>query len=478
MIYHLELIVHRLVELLGTWACAAIVGGLLSLAAVAFLSLSLYKFDRESWAMAWRRLIQSCERSWEWMMALSAVIILFVAMHELRVGLNHRLAQENQALYVSGEDAGGLPTVQCAPSVSILERRQHSQRIVLPPGLTQLESLPQWSPSQGVHIEDELVREEKALVLNRQYTIERYLATQLKRTQIEVALQLRGQPGSPRGQLYQNRFRALYTLHNPGAEPAQMRFSFPLPENSGTLADFHFRNSGQDLPLPDVHQGLFWEGQLEAGQELTLEVAYQHRGARSWCYDLAGRREPIADFSLKVAADRAGAKFERGSLYPTRTSGNNLEWNLKDQITSQSISLFFPNFAPEKVVGNLFVFASPAVLLMSLLTLTWARLSGQRPSPWKLTLVLLASCGGYTLTSYLISYLPVEIALGVAFILSARLQTLALQGELRIPIALNVLAPFCFLWPGHTGLLLTGLGLIGLWLTIRQSHQFKAGSTT
>ncbi len=473
MISHLEYIVHQLVQLLGSWACAVIIGGLVSLSILAFLCLSLYKFDRESWALAWGRLVQSCERSWEWILALSALIILFVAMHELRSGLQKRLAEERQALFVSGEDTGGLPTLQSAPTVALLERREHVQRIVLPAGLTQHDSLPPWNPDQGLHIEDELVRQEQALVLNRRYKVERYLATQLKSSQVEVQLKLKGQPSNPRGQVYENQFRARYTLQNPTSQPTSYRFRFPLPENSGTLADFHFLANGQAQPLTEVTQGLEWLGELAPAQEIVLEVAYRHRGARSWSYNLAGRREPIADFSLVVQSDRGGAKFERGSLHPTSRSFGRMSWKLKDQITSQSISLFFPAHSPERVVENLFVFASPAVLLMSLLTLAWTRLLGHQPGPWKLTLLLLASCAGYTLNSYLISYLPVEVALGVAFVLSARLQTLALDGHLRIPIALNVVAPFCFLWPGHTGLLLTGLGMLALWLTIRQGAQPK-----
>lgn len=477
MIQHLELVIHRLLELVGGWMCALAMTVVLALACTAFLCLNLYKFDRESCLSALRKTRGFLARGWGWALMAGLLLLQVCALSELHKGLQSRLAQQGRARYLAGEDHGGLPTIQRAPQVSVKESQSATQRIVLPPQLNSLESVPGWNPEvarygerPAVNVQDELVKDDKAVVLNRTVTVERFVSMKLQSSDVVLKLAFED-PQSGSGQLYKADFQAGYTFVNPHSGPRRFHFSFPLPDNSGTLSGFHFRVNGKDMPAEDVDHGLEWDGELAAEEKCVVEIAYQHRGARSWTYDLTGRREPIADFRLRVQGDRSDIKFQRGSLYPSQSERGKWEWNLQNQITSQSISLYFPYVPSEQIIGNLFVFGPLSLIALTALVVVWMHLRATRTGAWRAALATLAAAGAYSLAAYLIGYLNFTLSLLIAFGVAGWLQYRALGRRLWIPVVSSTLAPFTFLAPGHTGLMLSSLGLAVLGLAIHETTQ-------
>lgn len=450
--------------------CALAMTVVLALAALSFLLLNLFKFDRDSCRVAMNRIAQQFRQSWGWLLMSALLLLQVYALSQLHAGFQRRLVQQGKAQYVVGEEAGGGPTTQRAPKISMLESVSSSQRIVVPAGISSLENLPGWTPeearfggSPAINVQDELVKDGNATVINRTITKQRYVSSKLQSSDVNLKLAFQA------AQLYKADFQASYTFQNPMDAPRLIHFSFPLPDNSGTLSGFRFRVNGQEVPTPDIEQGLEWEAELKPGEKCVAEVGYQHAGAKSWSYDLTGRREPIADFHLRVQADRSELKFERGSLYPTTSKSNQWQWDLQNQITSQSISLYFPYVPNEAIMANLFVFGPLEIVTLLVLTLVWSSLRFRRVGPWRTALATLASCGGYALASYLVGYLPLTVSLLLAFSLAGWLQWQALGQALWMVVLAASLAPFAFLAPGHTGLMLTGLGLLVLTLAVRET---------
>ena len=475
MIEHLEFVVHRLLELVGGWMCALAITVVLALAALSFLLLNLFKFDRDSCRVAMNRISARFSSSWGWLLTAALLLLQVYALSGLHEGYQRRLLQQGKAQYVVGEEAGGGPTTQRAPKISMLESVSSSQRIVVPVGVYSLENLPGWTAeearfggSPAINVQDELVKDGQATVINRTITKQRYVSSKLQSSDVNLKLAFQD-PRSGAAQLYKADFQASYTFQNPMDVSRRIHFSFPLPDNSGTLSGFRFRVNGQDVPTPDIEQGLEWEAELKPGEKCVAEVSYQHGGAKSWSYDLTGRREPIADFHLRVQGDRSELKFQRGSLYPTTSKSNQWQWDLQNQITSQSISLYFPYVPNEAIMANLFVFGPLEIVTLLALTLVWSYLRFRRVGPWRTALATLATCGGYALASYLVGYLPLTLSLLLAFSLAGWLQWQTLGQSLWIVVLAASLAPFAFLAPGHTGLMLTTLGLLVLTLAVRET---------
>lgn len=475
MIEHLEFVVHRLLEMLGGWMCALAMTVVLALAALAFLLLNLFKFDRDSCRAAMLKISKTMRGSWGWLLTAALLLLQVYALSELHQGFQQRLKQQGKAQYVVGDEAGGGPTTQRAPKISMLESQETVETVSLPEDFDDLDHLPVWSPEPAryggaptIELKSELVKQGKNQILTRTFCRNRYLSSKLQGSVVRLKLAFQD-PRTGAAQLYKADFQASYTFANPMSEARRIHFSFPLPDNSGTLSNFRFRINGREVPTPDIEQGLEWEAELKPLEKCVAEVAYLHQGAKSWSYDLTGRREPIADFHLKIEGDRDELKFQRGSLYPSSLASGKWEWDLKNQITSQSISLYFPYVPNDAIMANLFVFGPLEMVSLLALTLVWSSLRHRRVGPWRTALASLATCGAYALASYLVGYLPLALSLLVAFSLAGWLQWQTLGQSLWIVVAAASLAPFTFLAPGHTGLMLTSLGLLVLTLAVRET---------
>ncbi|MFN8612279.1 MAG: hypothetical protein U0931_32335 [Vulcanimicrobiota bacterium] len=460
MIEHLELVMHRLLELVGGWMCALAMTVVLALACLAFLLLNLYKFDRDSCRGALSYLRRASRRSWGWALTAGLLLLQVYALSELHAGFQRRILQQGKARYVVGEEAGGGPTTQRAPKISLLQVDTVHEEINLGPDF---DGDTGRFPAPTRELKSEFCKRGKDTILLRSYTSQRYVSSKLQGSDVNLKLDFK------EAQLYKADFQASYTFANPMEEARVVHFSFPLPDNSGTLSGFRFRINGKEVPTPDIEQGLEWESELQPGEKCVAEVGYQHTGAKSWSYDLTGRREPIADFHLKVQGDRSDLKFQRGSLYPTLSQARRWEWDLKNQITSQSISLYFPYVPNEAIMANLFVFGPLELVSLLALTLVWSYLRYRQVGPWRATLASLASFGAYALASYLVGYLPLSISLLLAFSLAGWLQWQTLGQSLWIVVVAASIAPFAFLAPGHTGLILTSLGLLVLSLAVKET---------
>jgi hypothetical protein len=459
MIEHLERVVQRTLELVGGGLPALTIGTVILLVASACLALSLYKFDRESCLVALADARRGLSRGWGWILVALALLLQVYGLNELHSGVIERLNQEQHSRYIVSQEPSGLPTSQRAPQVSYLDTTQFVQKIVMPSDLTIAQN-----------VTDQITRDGNVTMLTRTTTQTREVPMKLSSSDVDVKLGFKSMSRTGNRQVYQAELNAKYAVQNPFADARRIHFNFPLPDNSGTLSGFHFKVNGVERPAQDISRGLEWEGDLKPQETVKIEIGYTHLGAGSWAYDLAGRREPIADFHLLVHCDSSDYKFLRGSLFATRVTGDTLEWTLRNQITSQSISLYFPAIPTEQIVGNLFVWAPVAVLLFALMVVVWARLT-TGTTAWRTCLGCLACCGGYTLASYLVGYVPLLLALSLSFGISAGLCAQALGRELWLPIVASTLAPFCFLLAGNTGLLLTSLGLVTLALIIVQTRE-------
>ncbi|HEY4002185.1 MAG TPA: hypothetical protein VGO93_25155 [Candidatus Xenobia bacterium] len=487
MIGDIERLVERVLELVGGWMFGLGIALVLAIALGAFLCLLLFKFDRESCLTVLHRVAKGTRRSWAWALVAVAVLVELYGLQTLHQGTMQRLAQADKARYISAEDQGGGPTTQRAPSVSILQASESTQRIVIPSNTLNIintngvNALPGWSPEQAryggppaLNVQDEVVKDDKTLVINRKTTVSRFAAIKLAGSDVDVRLRFKGRQLGQRRHFYQGEFSGRYTVTNPFPTAQRMHFSFPLPDNSGTLSGFHFKVNGQEQTMEDIANGIEYEQDLKGGEKATIDIAYTHLGAESWTYDVTGRREPIAAFQLQVHVDNSEVKFQRGSLYPSDIGTDSahqtlLTWNLQNQITSQNINLYFPSMPVEQLVGNLYVFAPIGLVALLALSLAWASLRHTGLTPWMTLLATLVCCGGYALTSYLLSYMPLAAAIFIGFGLAAGLQVVSLGRRLWIPIVLMTAAPFTFLSAGDTGLLLSILSMSALAVTIVES---------
>ncbi len=415
-------------------------------------------------------------RFWAWLSLAAALFAGVVGLSVVRAAVNVRLGAQENARFSAQADPEGGATVQPAPFSSYLTEKTYTRTLTLPPDfLDRLGAdavgvlapyLTDPSSENITRLADTFRRSGRSVVFTREATLQTEQPIELGESRVNVGLGFIDPVEGGRKTYYNADFQAQYSFSNPLPTPVRARFLFPLPYGSGTLSGFSLRVNGVAVPATDLSRGVVWEDVLSGGAQARVDVRYRNQGARGWSYQLASRREPIANFDLTVKADRP-AKFARYSLFPTsarRTLGgqHTLRWQLRDVITAQNVALTFSGAALRETLFQVFTFAPAALLLAALFVAVWAWKRGARVSPAAAALAALGFALGFALMGVLTGYLSAVLAGVIGAALAVLLSTLALGRTFVWPLALAALTPLAFLWVDNSGLMLGVIGVVAL----------------
>ncbi len=461
-------------------ALARLAWPLLALLAGLLLALVLVGvLDRERFRRSLDTSGRLLPRLLTWLLVPLAVGVGALGLDVVRRAVDLRQGAALNARYAQGADPAGGETVQQSPSATYLDTHTYTRSITLPPDLvrridvqggaeTLLPYITGEPAGNAVSLADTFRRVGSTLVYTREATLETSQPIRLDTSRVTADLRFVDPALGGRQTYYNATFTGTYRFTSPLDRAATVRFTFPLPEGSGTLSGFRMTVNGQALRAADLENGSTWEGTVPAGGAVEVAVRYTHQGARGWSYALAARREPIRDFDLTVRADRP-AKFQRYSLYPTGLnralgSSQTLRWQLKDVITAQNVAVVFAQGSLRETLAKVHLLMPLALLLGVLYAGLWAtarrvRLGVDRAVPAVLGVALGFALGG-VLTAYLPA-LPAEL-LGAA--VAAALGVWALGRSLWVPVVLTAVTPLVFLAGGHAALLLALLAVVALLL--------------
>ena len=471
---------HLLTTALGSLLSLLVPLGLL-LAALLLALLLVGLLDRARFTRTLDALGRRLPALGRWGVVAAALGAGVLALTVARHAVDLRLAAQQSARYANAADPDGGQTVQAAPRAATVEDRTYTRTLTLPRDLYARINvqngwealLPYLHGADGANVQDlreGFVRQGAALVYARQVTLRTEQPVALDTSAVRADLKF-VDPAGGRGTYYNAVFTGEYTFRNPSPDPAVMRFAFPLPTGSGTLSDFRLTVNGRAFRASDLTGGSVWEGEVPGGAGVRVTVTYRNQGARSWSYQLAGRREPVRAFDLTVNADRP-AKVQRYALFPIAQTGQaltgrqTLTWRLRDVITAQDVAVVFTQGSLRETLGKV-GFAAPAALLLLLgLSAAWAWTRRLPLAPLGLAAALLGLGLGFVLGSVLTAYLPPLLALPLGGLTGAVLGALALGPALRVPALIAAAVPLAFLSGGHAGLLVTALALLTLVLLL------------
>jgi hypothetical protein len=457
------------------WLMPLILTGLWMLAALLVVGLVLYAIDqqgsgRDGLKRSRDWLLARASRVWVWLPVALIFALAIFAVNVAREGVLERFRVQRDAKFSTLEDPAGGQTMQYSPNVSFERQVTYSRSVRIPGFLGQklstLEAAQLVAPylvdpgSENIkRLVDSFKRSGRDLLFTREATVRQNDPVALEVADVSVDFSF-GDTGAGRS-YYTALFSGKYRFKNPNPEPTSLRFSFPLPEQSGTLSDFEFKFAGEVVPQPELSGGYIVERQVAANAEVEVMVKYKNQGAGSWSYDFGNRREPIKNFKLTVKTPRA-VKFLRGSLYPNERGLSSLTWNLKNIITSQGVVLSFPERSLRETLTKVFSFAPLALLLVLIWTFVWAWRHHLKLESVQVVLTLLAFTVGIGAMAVLLGYFAPTFASWFGASLSFGLSSLVLGRRFALPLAGSALAPLAFLSVGNAGLLLGILAVLVL----------------
>jgi hypothetical protein len=440
---------------------------LIILAVLLVASLILYAIDRDAFGKTRDWLWTRVRSGLIWLPVGLAVFAAAVGLGIAREAVGLRFANQQNAQYSNHEDPSGGQTVQYSPSVSYENVITYNRTFALPPDIAkQLGNDPAQALAPYINndpnsqfvrkVNDSFVKKAGALLYTRTLEVIQRLPVALENAEVGVNFDF-GDTGAGRS-YYRANFTGKYSFTNPLEKATKLRFTFPLPDGSGTLSEFEMKVGGQAVTQSDLSQGYVWEGELAAKQKVDISVKYRNQGAETWNYDFGARREPIRNFKLNVTTART-VKFFKGSLYPTSQNGN-LEWKLANVITSQSVVLGFPEGSLRETLTKVFTVAPLALMVMLAWVLGYSWRRNFKLEPSRVLLGVLGFGFGFAINAVLLGYISPVVAGWLGAIIATILAVLALGLEYALPIALSALVPLCFLNVGNAGLLLSMIGLI------------------
>lgn len=488
MVRYIQAVFDGSLKYMGKWVFPVGIVTLIVLAVAALLAYLLYRTNREALTALTGETWKVLKKFLIWVFVIAVILLQVNLLKAVRQGVVSRIDQATAARYTAEGDSGAGETIQYVPSVSYNETTTRTQRLIIPKytlnyinanGLENpnaLNSMPGWSPDEVtydtrpiVDVQDQLEKDQNAIVINRKITINRFLPMKLKSSDISLRLTFKDRGNKALRQYYEALFSGNYSFTNTFSDKKMVHFSFPLPYSS-TLSNFKFKVDGKDCPVQDITRGYEWNGEVEPGKTVPVEVQYSHSGSKSWTYKLSSRREAISDFKLTVESNNPHIKFQRGSLSTDVRSkalgGATLTWNLSNIVTSQDISLYFSSVSKSEVITRLFIFGPVALLGLIVVLLGWAYVKKRSLTPLQIILISCAYSGGFALTAYLLTSLPLAAALIVSFAVTLALMLLVAGGfkdfTMLTPLLLWSVIPVAFNFVGSTGLLLCIAGFIML----------------
>jgi hypothetical protein len=291
--------------------------------------------------------------------------------------------------------------------------------------------------------------------------------------------------------LYDVGFQGAWTYAHalPSAGDLKVRFRFPDPR--GVYDGFRF-------VVDDVPQDLRpKDGAVEAtvpvrpGQKVRLAVQYKSRGMDEWRYVPEPGVASLKDFRLTLRTDFADIDFPAGSLSPSTRAragaGYSLAWAFEHVVTGHAIGIATPRrIQPGELAAALSFSAPISLFFFFLLVLVLARLRGLDLHPVNYVFLAAAFFSFHLLFAYTVDHLSIA----PAFAASSAVSVLLVVSYLRLVIS----ARFAFVeaaaaqlvymvgfslahfWEGFTGLTVTVLSIVTLFLLMQLTGRIRWGA--
>jgi hypothetical protein len=278
-------------------------------------------------------------------------------------------------------------------------------------------------------------------------------------------------------------FSGRYGFSNQSEEVRDIHIEFEFPDEKAIYDNFRFLIDGQDMGGVKVRSGEVKRVlRLNPLETRHIEVSYRSQGLEQWRYSFGDNVNHVKDFSLRMTTDFEKIDFPEGSISPALKerveNGWVLEWKYADLFTGASIGMQLPRrLNPGPWVSQVTFSAPVSLLLFFFLLFIITTLKGIEIHPVNYFFVGAAFFSFHLLLAYLVDHVTIH----VAFFVSAAVSIFLVVSYMRlvvgrrfafVEVAMSqfvylVLFSYTFFFRGFTGLAITVLCVITLYITMQ-----------
>lgn len=299
---------------------------------------------------------------------------------------------------------------------------------------------------------------------------------------------------------YRVNFSGKYRVINPVNEAQQIYFKFPLP-----AADAVYDNPRLSIDGKEVEDIKIAEGKIEQtieigpGEVKDVEIAYNTQGQDEWRYNFGDDVNQVKNFSLTMDTDFKKIDFPENSISPTKkeqsADGWKLNWDYSRLLSGAQIGMVMPKkLNPGPWTSKVTYFAPVSLFFFFFLVFIFTVVGDVKIHPMNYFFVAAAFFSFHLLLAYLVDHVDINLAFMICSLVSIFLVVSYMRlvvGErfafLEIGISqfvYLVLFSYTFFFEGYTGLVVTIMAIITLFLVMQFTGRidweevFQKGQTT
>jgi inner membrane protein involved in colicin E2 resistance len=332
-----------------------------------------------------------------------------------------------------------------------------------------------------------LVENGKSIIRNDK--VERIYSLPLESSRINVDLKLdHRQKGLLWYSTYAVNFAADYTFRNDSGEQQDISFRLPFPAQRAVYDGLVLSLNGEDLPLTTDDNGTTGRSTLGPNETAKLHVAYRSQGMDRWRYKLAEGVGQVHDFSLTMHTNFQDIDFAEDTLSPTSkqltAEGWDLTWRYSDLVSGFQIGMTMPEkLQPGPLAGEISYFAPVSLFFFFFLMFIITTIRNIDLHPMNYFFLATAFFAFHLLLAYLVDHVSIHTAMAISSVVSIILVVSYLRLVVGIRFAALkagtaqiiylVLFSYAFFWKGFTGLSITIIAVVTLFVVMQATGRIK-----
>jgi len=294
-------------------------------------------------------------------------------------------------------------------------------------------------------------------------------------------------------------FAGDYTFRNNTSEPQSVAFRLNFPAQKAIYDGLEMRINDQKVQLSTDEQGTVGWSTIPPQSDAILHIAYRSQGLDWWRYKLADGIAQAHDFQLVMQTNFRDIDFADDTLSPTQKTlvpgGWQLNWQYSNLVSGFQIGMTMPEkLQPGPLAGDISYAAPVSLFFFFFLMFIITTMRNIDLHPMNYFFLATAFFAFHLLLAYLVDHISIHAAMVISSLVSVAL----VVSYLRLVVGMRfaaleagtaqmiylVLFSYAFFWRGFTGLAITIIAIITLFVVmqatgrIRWSERFAARGRT
>ena len=348
------------------------------------------------------------------------------------------------------------------------------------------------APPTAAYVKTEIVPSttiENGRTIVRNENTKSYVNLPLESSRIKVNLNLdHRQKGLLWYSTYLVDFAGDYVYRNNSDQPQLVNFRLAFPAQRAVYDGLVLTIDGNKVPLTTDEHSTSGQANVGPNHTVALRVAYRSQGLDTWRYKLADGVAQVQDFTLAMHTNFKDIDFADDTLSPTgkheTSNGWDLNWSYSDLVSGFQIGMTMPEkLQPGPLAGEISYFAPVSLFFFFFLIFIITTLRNIDLHPMNYFFLAAAFFAFHLLLAYLVDHISIHAAMIVSSVVSVALVVSYLRLVVGIRFAALeagtaqliylVIFSYAFFWKGFTGLAITVISVITLFVVMQATGKVK-----